>query len=114
MPPGSRTSTRAVVPIRSLIRETSRPTTAALSGSASTSWLSTRTVSSSSRPGRVSTHWKYGASAVSARTSSSTWVGNTLTPRTIIMSSERPVIFSMRRNAGYADPGSRRVRSRVR
>ena len=29
--------------------------------------------------------------------SSSIWVGNTLTPRTIIMSSERPVTFSMRR-----------------
>ena len=45
--------------------------------------------------------------------SSSTCVGNTFTPRMIIMSSERPVIFSMRRIA-RAVGGSSRVRSRVR
>ena len=41
-------------------------------------------------------------------------VGNTLTPRRMIMSSERPVTFSMRRIPGRAVPGNSRVRSRVR
>ena len=40
--------------------------------------------------------------------------GKTFTRATIIMSSVRPVTFRIRRNAGYAVPGSRRVRSRVR
>ena len=75
---------------------------------------STMTVSSSIRPGRVSTHWKYGESPGTPRTISSIWVGKTLTPRTIIMSSVRPVTFSIRRNPGRAVPGSSRVRSRVR
>ena len=65
-------------------------------------------------PGRVSTHWKYGVSPGSASTSSSTWVGKTLTPRTIIRSSVRPVTFAIRRIPGRAVPGSSRVRSRVR
>ena len=41
------------------------------------------------------------------------WLGNTLTPRTIIMSSERPATFSIRR-IERAVPGSKRDRSRVR
>ena len=45
--------------------------------------------------------------------SSSIWVGNKLTPRRMIMSSERPVTFCIRRMV-RAVPGSRRVRSRVR
>ena len=45
--------------------------------------------------------------------SSSTWVGNRLTPRRMIMSSVRPVIFCIRRMV-RAVPGSSRVRSRVR
>jgi hypothetical protein len=49
-----------------------------------------------------------------ASSASSIWVGNTLTPRRMIMSSERPVTFSMRRIPGRAVPGSSRVRSRVR
>ena len=49
----------------------------------------------------------------SARMISSIWLGNTLTPRTIIMSSERPATFSIRR-IERAVPGSRRDRSRVR
>ena len=40
-------------------------------------------------------------------------LGKTFTPRTIIMSSFRPVIFSIRRRL-RAVPGSSRVRSRVR
>ncbi len=68
---------------------------------------------SSSRPARVSTHWKCGDSAGTRRMSSSIWVGNTFTPRTIIMSSVRPVTFSIRR-IDRAVPGSNRVRSRVR
>ena len=58
---------------------------------------STRTVSSSSRPARLSTHWKCGDSAGVRRISSSIWVGNRFTPRRMIMSSVRPVIFSIRR-----------------
>ena len=61
---------------------------------------STRTVSSTIRPGWVSTHWKYGDSRGSASTCSSICVGKTLTPRTIIMSSVRPVILSIRRIDG--------------
>jgi hypothetical protein len=45
---------------------------------------------------------------------SSIWVGKTLTPRMIIMSSVRPVTFSIRRIVGYAVPGSRGDRSLVR
>ena len=62
---------------------------------------------------RVSTHWKCGASAGMRRMSSSIWVGNRFTPRRMIMSSVRPVIFSIRRIV-RAVPGSSRVRSRVR
>ena len=61
----------------------------------------------------MSTHWKCGDSSGVRRMSSSIWVGKTLTPRTMIMSSVRPVIFSIRR-IGRAVPGSSRVRSRVR
>ena len=74
---------------------------------------STLTVMVSSRSSRRSSITKCGASRSSLRISSSICVGNTLTPRTIIMSSERPVIFSMRR-IERAVPGNSRVRSRVR
>ena len=63
--------------------------------------------------GRVISSWKCGASASRFRISFSICVGNTFTPRMIIMSSERPVIFSMRR-IERALGGNRRVRSRVR
>src|SRR4029079_14098408 len=45
------------------------------------------------------------------RICSSTWLGNTLTPRTIIMSSVRPVTFSLRRKAGYAVAGRSPVKA---
>jgi hypothetical protein len=54
-----------------------------------------------------------GAEAVAPKICSSIWVGKTLTPRMISMSSERPVIFSMRRML-RAVPGRSRVKSRVR
>ena len=74
---------------------------------------STRTHSSSSRPGRVRTQTKCGASPATVSSSSSIWLGKRLTPRTIIMSSLRPVMRSIRR-IGRLRPGSSRVRSRVR
>jgi len=75
--------------------------------------ISTLTVSVSMWPS-LSTSSRYcGASLGILQISSSIWVGNTFTPRMISMSSERPVIFAMRRML-RAVGGSRRVRSRVR
>ena len=68
---------------------------------------------SSIRPTRASSIWKCGASPAHFRICSSIWVGKTLTPRRMIMSSDRPVTFSIRRIV-RAVPGRSRVRSRVR
>ena len=97
-----------------LIERSSSRAMASDSAAPSRSCGSTSTVSWVIRPGWVSTHWKYGDRRGSASTNSSIWVGNTLTPRTIIMSSVRPVIFCIRRIEGTAVPGNSRVRSRVR
>jgi TRAP-type mannitol/chloroaromatic compound transport system substrate-binding protein len=75
--------------------------------------VSINTFSSSSDPLRLSTHWECGDKTACLSNNSSIWVGNTFTPRTIIMSSLRPVIFSNRRMV-RALPGNKRVRSRVR
>ena len=66
------------------------------------------------RPRVVSSIAKCGESPGVRSTISSIWVGNRFTPRRMIMSSVRPVTFSIRRIPGRAVPGSSRVRSRVR
>ena len=110
---GATTSTPTVTPMRFLTSVHSAWPAAAPVSAPTPARRSTRTVRSSIGPDLDSTHWKCGDSAGSRRISSSIWVGNRFTPRRMIMSSVRPVIFSMRR-IGRAVPGSSRVRSRVR
>ena len=98
MPSGETTSTadrdadRRLDELLELLARPGRRRTASTS-----SRRSTRTVISSSVPVRLSTHWKCGDSAGTASSSSSIWVGNRFTPRRMIMSSVRPVTFSIRR-----------------
>ncbi len=96
-PPGSRGSTATVTPILFLIARISASEDERRSSEDVPGRVSTRTVRRSIRPGRSRTHWNWGASAGIDRMSSSIWVGNRLTPRRMIMSSVRPVTFSMRR-----------------
>jgi hypothetical protein len=110
---GFRTLARAVTPMMFLIIDASRRPASAASSAVTPMRCSTWTASSSIRPGRLRCSWKCGDSAGMAMMSSSIWVGNTLTPRRMIMSSVRPVIFCMRRMV-RAVPGSSLVRSRVR
>jgi hypothetical protein len=103
-----------LTPTRSLMRRFSAsPAAVSASEPMGPSAASTCTVIASIRPSRVSSIWKCGPRPSVAISCSSIWVGKTLTPRRMIMSSERPVTFSIRR-MDRAVPGSRRVRSRVR
>ena len=110
--PGSATSTWAETPMLSLMWARSAAARSCggrrLAGS-----RSTRTVRLARLAERSTCIWKWGVRPSTLRTSASICEGNTLTPRTINMSSERPVTRSMRRIV-RAVPGSSRVRSRVR
>src|SRR3984885_7993729 len=116
--PGSTTFACTVTPMLSFTTRTISAAAAsrapASRASADPGAASTSTVSSSSRSGRVSSSWKCGASPGTRSTISSICVGNTLTPRRMIMSSLRPLIRAIRRNGAYELPGSSRVMSRVR
>ena len=109
----STTSTATVTPMDALILRVSSPWAASASAGVVPSRRSTRTVRVSRLPLRSRWHWKWGESAGRPSTISSIWVGKRFTPRRMIMSSVRPVIFSIRRML-RAVPGSNRVRSRVR
>ena len=77
--------------------------------------VSTRTSSSSSAPSRASPPARSAARAAPrAASTASIWVGNTLTPRMISMSSLRPLIALDAAAWSAPCPGSSRVRSRVR
>jgi hypothetical protein len=110
---GARTLARTVTPMTFLIINTSRRSASAASSAVAPVRCSTWTAISSIRPGLLRCSWKCGDSAGTRMMSSSIWVGNTLTPRRMIMSSVRPVIFCIRRMV-RAVPGSSLVRSRVR
>lgn len=110
---GSTTSMSTVTPISFLILARRSAPTAVADSRTDSARRSTSTVIESILPSRVSTHWKWGDSCSVRKINSSICVGNRLTPRRMIMSSVRPVIFSIRRIV-RAVPGSSRVRSRVR
>ncbi len=110
---GSVTSTRTVTPTEFLTRPARAFPCSPASAASASGRRSTRTVSSSVRPGRVSTHWKCGDRPGTRRMSSSICDGNRFTPRSTIMSSLRPDTRRSRR-IGRAVPGSREVMSRVR
>ena len=113
MDSGGRTLAVTVTPMVFLTRAVSSAPALAASGSVQPGRCSTCTASRSILPSRVRCSWKCGDSAGMPMISSSIWVGNKLTPRRMIMSSVRPVIFCIRRMV-RAVPGSSRVRSRVR
>ena len=113
MESGARTLVVTVTPMVLLTRADRVAAAAAEPDSGVPGRRSTWTASSSIRSSRVKCSWKCGDSAGIPMISSSIWVGNRLTPRRMIMSSVRPVIFCIRRMV-RAVPGSRRVKSRVR
>ena len=110
---GSTTSTSTLTPIVSLMRACKAcPAVCATAGCAS-GRRSTRTVSSSQLTGSVQHALEVWRERVYTEDEFFDLGREQLTPRKMIMSSVRPVIFSMRRMV-RAVPGISRVRSRVR